>query len=192
MQAAYHWQLLAANEAKLIAKKIPDDKSVYLGCASSTCGRQNATASTFDRTYRNLLISELVSNGVKVAVSDFGNTYRLSFSVDTVEHKGRDSLPLKVGVRSGVVTFFAALTGAANNWAEPSLALIPLAAAADIDAYWRDQADESVTEVVITTQVSSDENILSSSSSIYYFNAADYRHYQSQQSRHQMLATDEA
>ncbi|PHQ57929.1 hypothetical protein [uncultured Porticoccus sp.] len=180
LQAAYHWKVLAANEAELISSKLPPSGIVYLACTASKCNGKSKGSSIFDNTYRDLLTSEMVNRGIKISVSESGADHKLAVNVNTVEHIDRNSLPPKAGYRTGVLSFLAGLGTSANNWSEPALALIPLSAASDLHQYWADRADESITEVIITTQVTSNDQIVSSNSSIYYFNSNDFDHYQSQ------------
>lgn len=187
MQAAYHWQVLAANEAKLISSKVPANGSVYLAHSSSKYEDGPTSSGIFNSTYRDLLTSELVNSGVIVSTSEPRATHKLMFNVNTIEHTDRNSLPPKPGASTGVLSFIAALGASARNWNEPALALIPLMAASDLRQYWSDDTSESVTEVVITTRVTSSDQVVSSNSSIYYFNSGDFNHYQS---KSRMSVTD--
>lgn len=62
-----------------------------------------------------------------------------------------------------------------NHWEEPALALLPLAGAADLfSGSWTSETDQ---EVVITTQAIQGNQILYSSSNIYYINGGDKDQY---------------
>lgn len=167
MQAAHHWNVLAQHEAsQLLASPVLQNKILYVeGSAQHT---------PFNDTFNSLLTSELVSAGARVQ-TDANQATRIVYKAQLVKHKDRDPIRPPQGALTTLAAGIAVAAVPANHWEEPALALIPLAAAADLfSGSWTSETNQ---EVVITTQAIQGNQILYSSSNIYYINGGDRDHY---------------
>jgi hypothetical protein len=161
IQAAAHWDAIAANEAKLISEKLGTDARVSIDLAS--------IKSPFGVAYEKMLTQHLIENGVKV--SDANGFYTLTFHAQLITHQGRDRM------RHWGLTPFAgatyAVVAAANNWTPSGLAAIPAVIAVDAAAYYNQGASIPDSEMILTTEVKDQGEIVQSSTRVYYFNPGD-------------------
>lgn len=165
MQAAQHWQVLADYEAKGIVHQLKG-QSIYVNGGDKK--------SSFDQTFRQLLISELVSDGASVMVSP-GASAEVTYDVNLIEHKDRGMIRPPEGAISALAAGIAVATVPYNHWSEPALALLPMAVAADL--LIGNVVSETTHEIAITTRVSQQGKLLHSSTNIYYINPGDKDHY---------------
>lgn len=167
MQAAHHWNVLAQHEAgQLLSAPVLQNKVLYID------GSDQKTP--FSQTFSSLLTSELVAGGARVQ-TDATHATRISYKVQLIEHKDRGKIRAPQGALTTLAAGIAVATIPYNHWSEPSLALIPLAAATDLfSGSWTSESNQ---EVVITTQAIQGNQILYSSSNIYYINGGDSDHY---------------
>ncbi len=181
MQAAHHWNVLAQHQAdQLLATSALRGRPLYI----SGSGESTPFSDTFD----SLLTSELVSKGARVQTTEAGAA-RIGYKVQPIKHKDRGPIRAPEGALTALAAGIAVATVPYNNWAEPSLALIPLAAAADLfSGSWTSETNQ---EVVITTQATVGDQILYSSSNIYYINGGDSDHYQYSKSGKVIELTDQ-
>jgi len=177
MQAAEHWNILAANEAKLITEKLTGNPVIHISCVSSGCAKSSQYRSDFSEAYKEFLTSHLVNNGASVAIENERNSYSLEYHVQVVAHRDRGGLPAKVGQTTGDVAAIYGIYQAANNWTKPALALVPLAVGTDIYLHNRELTQTTNSEVLVTTKITKDNRVLVSNSNVYYFNAGDASHY---------------
>ncbi|QJQ97135.1 hypothetical protein HIO72_11630 [Halomonas sp. PA5] len=167
MQAAHHWEVLAQYEVERMMRR-ERLRNLPLYVVGDNDSRE------FQRNYRTLLTSHLVSRGAQVAtVPGLGGEVHVD--VNVIRHRDRGF----VRPRHGSITTLAAGVRVAaftlEQWSDPTLTLLPLAVAADVfSGGWTHTGNE---EVVITTQVINNQQILYSSSHIYYINAGDIGHY---------------
>ncbi|SIT12026.1 hypothetical protein [Neptunomonas antarctica] len=164
MQAAHHWQVLADNEAKGILQAL-NGQSVFVS---------GDDGSPFGQTFHQLLISELVNGGGSVMVSS-NAAAEVSYDVNLIEHKDRGMIRPPEGALSVLAAGVAVATIPYNRWAEPALALIPMAVAGDM--LIGNVVSESTHEIAITTRVTQQGKLLHSSTNIYYINPGDKDHY---------------
>lgn len=167
MQAAHHWNVLAAHQAEqILASERLKGQTLYIADADGH--------SAFNEAFSALLTSQLVSRHGSVSLNS-GNSLQVSYQVQVVEHQDRGAIRAPHGAWTALAAGIAVATIPYNNWSEPSLALIPVAALVDVfSGSW---VSESNQEVVITTQVSDNQRILYSTSNIYYINGGDSDHY---------------
>ncbi|WP_170833037.1 hypothetical protein [Halomonas arcis] len=175
MQAAHHWNVLARHEANQILKRervrfrnlhIPDASQ---GATHAYSGGE------FGRGFRTLLTSELVSRGANLTTQPQANSAEVHIDVEVIKHRDRDFVRPPVGAFTALAGGIAVAAIPINQWAEPALGLIPAAMAADVTSgSWTHTGNE---EVIITTQILDGEQILYSSSNIYYINSGDRRQY---------------
>jgi len=163
MQAAHHWNVLAQHEAsQLLAAPVLQNKVLYV---------ENSDQYTpFNEAFSSLLTSQLVAGGGRVQTDDILAT-RINYKVQLVKHRGRDTIRPPQGALTALAAGIAVATIPYNQWEEPALALLPLAGAADLfSGSWTSETNQ---EVVITTQAIQGNQILYSSSNIYYINDGD-------------------
>jgi hypothetical protein len=167
MQAAHHWDVLAEHEAKLISQAA----STY-STALFVDGGGDAT--DFDKSFKNLLTSQLVKNGSIVKTSP-SNASVVTYDVDVVEHKDQDLKRAPVGSWTLLTGGVAVVAHAARKWSEPVKLLIPAAIGAD--AFSGNWVRQTNFEIVVTTRITTRDQITHSSSNIYYINGGDFDHY---------------
>lgn len=175
MQAAHHWNVLARHEATQILRR----ERVRFRDLHIPDAHQDAThaysGGEFGRGFRTLLTSELVSRGANLTTQPQANSAEIHIDVDVIEHRDRGFVRPPVGAFTALAGGIAVAAIPLNQWAEPALGLIPAAVAADVTSgSWTHTGDE---EVIITTQILDGEQILYSSSNIYYINSGDRRQY---------------
>ncbi|WP_237133366.1 hypothetical protein [Pseudohongiella sp. O18] len=180
MRSAAHWDMLAANEATMIGQALDSNHLVAI--------RDTGPASSpFEQAYRNLLISQLVSNDVQVALTSEAASHHVDYDIQVVTHEDRRSLRPRPGTASAT---FAIGVFAANirNWTEQELALIPVGLGLDIlNALWRD-TDDAITEVIVNSRLHDGSRIVAADSRIYYFSAQDQHNYQGQGRQFQVVS----
>ncbi|MDO8909861.1 MAG: hypothetical protein Q7W55_15355 [Pseudohongiella sp.] len=169
LRSAGHWDVLAANEADSVRNVVP---------AGSLLGVPNPSPahSPFEQAYRNMLTSQLVGNGVQVALSPASAVYQLEYDVQVVKHTDRDSLWPRPGTATA---FFAIGTLAANvrHWSDQSLAMIPAALGLEyLTLLWRD-TEGSITEVIVNSRVHDGVRLLAANSNVYYFRDDDQHNF---------------
>jgi len=177
MQAAAHWDLLAANEAKLISSKLSGSPLIHISCKSSGCGEGSANNSPFAEAYREFLTSHLVNNGASVAIQRESGAYELEYHVQVVTHNDRDGLPWKPGALSGTSALAFAIYKATHDFSNSAQIVLPLAILGDLALYNAVETSASNTEVLVTTKITKGNRVITSNSSVYYFNAGDEGHY---------------
>ncbi|MFG6668604.1 hypothetical protein ACGK9R_16055 [Halomonas sp. HNIBRBA4712] len=175
MQAAHHWEILARHEAgQILQRERVRFRDLHIR-ASQADGYVPYSGGEFDRGFRTLLTSELVTRGANVTTAAGDNSVDVVVGVEIVEHRGRGFVRPPVGAFTALTAGVAVATIPINHWAEPALGLIPAGIAADVvSGSWTYTGNE---EVIITTQVIDQDRILYSSSNIYYINKDDRRQY---------------
>lgn len=174
MQAAEHWHVLAKHQAdRIIKNEKTRFRDLYIPPSSDVSS--SAPGGEFDRGFRDLLTSQLVSRGVSVVKMPHENSANVEVNVEVVEHRDRRFIRPPHGALTALAGGIAVATYPINHWSEPALGLLPLAAGADVaSGSWTQESNE---EIIVTTQVVDNERILYSSSNIYYTNRGDRRHY---------------
>lgn len=162
IQAAAHWDVLAGNEAKLIADS--------LGSGASISFDPSSDKSAFGKAYQKMLTGHLLKNGLQVF--DTGGTYSLKYQTQVITHKKRDKLS-SVGILSGGTASAFFIAHVADKWGTPALGVIPFVVGADAFLYQNENAPTPNTEVLMTTEVRVGERITQSNTRIYYFNPGD-------------------
>jgi len=164
MQSAHHWNVLAMHQADQLAEsEAIAGKSLFIDVRNDT--------SAFGSTYKSLLTSALIANGVQVSSTETGSA-KIVYDVSVVEHDDRDPNRMPVG-------YWTALTAGvwvASEITNPVFGTLALAAANDAFSGNTVYADTDH-EVAITTQVLTADRVSFSSSSIYYLNGGDTGNY---------------
>ncbi len=187
MQAAHHWEVLANDVAKRIATLLRseglDERSLSVACSERGCmatgseyriGRDNTP---FSRTFRDLLLTGLVNEGINVHDGTHGELV-LEFNSQLIQHHDRGYVRPRAGTYTAV---------AAGLWAVHDLANYATDHASDVgnllalgvlsDVFSGHIADESNSEVVINVSLMSGHRYLLRRTGIYYINAPDSTHY---------------
>ena len=160
LQAAAHWDMLAANEAEEI--------SVVVGTNASISFEDELAETDFNLAYKKMLTGHLLDHGVRV----FGSAgdYLLKYETQIVNHSNRDTLSLPAGiVTSGTVAGLLTLN-AASNMTHSLIMAIPFAYAEDWFLANSKEGRTPDTEVLITTELHQSNEVVESSTRIYYFN----------------------
>jgi len=143
MQAAHHWNVLAAHQAKqMLASDRLSGRTLYIS--------DSGTHSPFSEAFNSLLTSQLVARNASVSLNQ-SNALNVNYRVQVVEHNDRGYIRAPQGAMTALAAGIAVATIPYNHWSEPSLALIP--AAGLVDLFSGSWASESNQEVLITTQV---------------------------------------
>lgn len=175
MQAAHHWDVLARHEAtRILQRERVRNRDLHINPADQEA-LHAYSGGEFERGFRTLLTSELVSRGANLTTVPTANSANISIDVEVVEHRDRDFVRPPAGAFTALTAGIAVATIPINQWAEPALGLIPAAVLADTTSgSWTHTGNE---EIIVTTQIIDGERILYSSSNIYYINAGDRRQY---------------
>jgi len=175
MQAAHHWDVLARHEAtSILQRERVRNRDLHISEADHGELR-TYSGGEFERGFRTLLTSELVSRGANLTTVPTTNSANITIDVEVVEHRDRDFIRPPIGAFTALTAGIAVATIPFNQWSEPALGLIPAGMLADVTSgNWTSTSNE---EIIVTTQIIDGERILYSSSNIYYINAGDRRQY---------------
>jgi len=177
MQAAAHWQVLAADLADRINKQLimTDNlhKTVFV---KKTCGDeanscQPGETSSFDEAFHDLLITNLFNNGVPTKSLPDGDAIDVLYKVQVVQHVTHRVRSLQPGLLTGLSTAVSVLRNA------PAEAII-IATGVAADIANSNLVDNGHYEVIITTSLVNHDRYLFRASDIYYINERDFYHYQ--------------
>lgn len=162
LQAAAHWSVIAEDVAKQIVGGIKEKKPLYIN--------QAVAGTTFDRAFRNLLVSALIAEGFSVhktsanALSVDIDTQAVRFSANRPQYK---SVGLPTALATGVWALHDATAGAV---------MYAGIAAADAYSWFHSEfaaGEVPQTEIIVTTSVSDADRYLARSTSVYYVADAD-------------------
>ncbi|MEX2334792.1 MAG: hypothetical protein WD600_11080, partial [Pseudohongiella sp.] len=129
------------------------------------------------QAYQQLLTARLLANGASVMRNPGTAALQLDYHIMVVNHDNGRSLRPRPGVFSAAFAI-AAIAGNVPNWEDNKLAIIPLALGLDVlTDIWRDTR-ETMSEVIVTTNVHDGERLLRSDARIYYVRDADLVNYQ--------------
>jgi len=168
LQAAAHWDVLAANEAEEI--------STLVGTNASISFENEQSETDFNLAYKKMLTGHLLNQGVRVL--DSAGEYLLKFQAQIVNHSNRDALSLPAGiVTSGTVAGLLTLN-AASNLTHSLVMAIPFAYAEDWFLANSKEGRTPDTEVLITTELYQSNEVVESSTRIYYFNQGNESMYE--------------
>jgi hypothetical protein len=177
MQAAHHWDVLAMDVANQInLELIKDDLLNTAVYVRKTCGEDDAPCkpnetSQFDEGFHDLLVTQLVRNGVPTSTKPEHEILTVNYKVQVVYHHAKRVRTLTPGV-------LTALTAAVEVLRNASPEVMTVAAAGAIDLANASFVDNGHYEIIVTTSIVSMRKYLFRTSSIYYINDADFWHYQ--------------
>ena len=177
MQATHHWDVLAADIANQINNELI--LSDYLDIpvfVRETCGDENSScpspgATVFEESFRDLLITNLVTLGVPTSQKPDKGTLTINYKTQTVYHHRNKWRTLKPGLLTTLTAGVLVIRNAPSEIAW-------LAAAGTADLAQSSYITSSNFEVLVTTSVIADGRYLFRNSNIYYINDQDSWHYQ--------------
>ena len=164
MQSAYHWQVLAKNEAKQIYRSI-GDTFVAIQTDSST---------SFDKAYKELLMAELSQLGARVVLAEDAPVI-INYKVQVIHHKDRDIARLPLGAYTALGAGIGVLNLAAHS-SQPGWAAIPFIAAAE--AFSGNAIEPTKYDLLVSTRTIQDDLLIRASSNLYYINGGDRDHFE--------------
>jgi hypothetical protein len=177
MQAAAHWEVLAADLANRINNQLITtdnlDKAVFV---KETCGDETISCgpnetSGFNEAFRDLLITNLFGYGVPTKSRADEKAIEVRYKVQIVRHNTDRVRSLQPGLLTGLSTAVAVLRNA-------PLELIILASGVAADVANTSLVSSGHYEVIITTSMITRDRYLFRASDIYYINEKDFYHYQ--------------
>lgn len=176
MQAAHHWDVLAADVAgKINGELIRQDlfnTSLYV---RTTCGDENTPCapqqtSPFNEAFRDLLITELVGFGIPTRQTPDEESLVVNYKVQIVRHNAKRFRTIQPGLITGLTAAVLVLRNAPEE-------LLALAAAGIVDYANQSLVRGGHYEVIITSSMIEQGSYLFRSSDIYYINDDDFIHY---------------
>ncbi len=177
MQATHHWNVLAADLANQINNElILNDYLDTPVFVRETCGDENepcasAESTVFEESFRDLLITNLVTLGVPTRQKQESGTLVVNYKTQTVYHHRDTWRSIRPGLLTALTAGILVIRNAPSD-------LIWLAAAGTVDFANAAYVTSSNFEVLITTSVVADGRYLFRNSNIYYINDKDSWHYQ--------------
>jgi len=191
MQAAHHWDILAQDvvcQIKVIlAKAGYINQPVYVkpacGASLGLCAPHNE--SSFDEGFYDLLVSNLVNEGIQVSIEEKGAlvvTNKVQVVYHTENRRTRPAPPGFITAAAAVVAGLGWVIRDAREyggWQEEGLAwgLAGVAGAGMYDYMSGRFTTLPHSEVLITTSIKDYNRYLMRKTDIYYINDPDYWHY---------------
>lgn len=172
LMAAAHWQLIAENEAELIAERFSPGSAFTL--AASGPGQSTETRSDFAVAYHHMLSQGLLNNQMRVF--DQGADFQLNFHIQVLSHSERSQGNLPAMFFTGT-TAAAFVIGRGLQMSRPEMMLFPIAAGIDGYNLANSDTDTPNTEIILTTSIRASTEVVYSHSSVYYFRTADQQLY---------------
>ncbi|NDY96195.1 hypothetical protein [Wenzhouxiangella limi] len=172
MMAAAHWQLIAENEASLLARRFPTGSAFTL--ADSGPEQSTSTRSDFAVAYHHMLSQGLLSNQMRVF--DRGADFQLTYHIQVLSYRERTQQNVGSGFYTGS-TVVGFLLAKGLQISRPGIMLFPIAVG--LDAYNSANSDTETpnTEIILTTTARANTEVVYSNSSVYYFRAVDQELY---------------
>lgn len=168
VRSAGHWQIIAADAARETLKML-DESGVAANARISLVSPDKPTE--FDRVFHELLTTELVRTGRRVA-PDNANALKLSYKAQLVAH--HSPRPHFVpGIHTMLAAGVFALYGLRNQHMDTQLVgALGVTGATD----YRDSVNSggpTSTELVLTTSAGTPDQILARKTDVYYVESAD-------------------
>lgn len=180
MQAAHHWNVLAAHVAKRLKNTLdltfPESVIKPAVHIRYTKDREGIP---FGKAFYHMLRTQLLQKGVVLLTNtDYQDTLILDYDMQVLHHKDRRLTYPPPGIFTGLAGGIWLIAKAVDDWSYPELAILPFATVADaglmMDYYL---PGETNTEVIITTSVTMDNQYIFGDTGIYYINSGDEDHY---------------
>lgn len=177
LQAAHHWDVLAADTAYQINNELLKDDQfstpVYVKptCGSDTTACNQNETTEFNEAFRDLLITQLVHFGIPTCAKPQAGAITINYKVQMVYHRTDRLRTFAPGLITGLTAAVEVLRNAPSQ-------IVAVATAGAVDLANSAYVSSSHYEVIITTSMVSMRQYLFRSSSIYYINDADFWQYQ--------------
>lgn len=177
MQSVHHWDVLAADIAKEIKLSLqasvpPGEEKIYL--KPHTKNRQSVFSEIFD----TLLATQLFRQEIKLT-TDEESYVKMKYKTQMVKHKSiRTTSPLYPGQILMLTVLGHGIYKAFSSNSD-ALGALALAGGAEVINGFDGLGPLAVPhyEIVITTEVSMNDEIIALRSNMYYINDVDYMHY---------------
>jgi len=175
LMAAAHWQIIADNEADMLTSRfesVPELAPHFV---------DEGTPTDFETAYRNFLLAGLIDRGVMVFEDDRGMP--VEYDVQVVRFADRDQWNFAPGAVSASTASAFVIARAVEHWSNPAALLIPLAVGADVYNYFNADIGTPNTEIILTTRVKNEGQLVYTHSSIYYLRTEDLALYQNSEEK---------
>lgn len=173
MQAVEHWQHLANVVARQVAPHAlsqPQPQGVVFVAPSGT--------TLFEKTFRSLLITELVALGVEVS-EDRSQALVLGFDLTLVNHSD-DRIQTGPGMYTSLAPRFAIKPGDDGHLADAEQATRQAQVEVEAGMYTRHLPGK---EIVVTASLTAGNSYLVRHTAAFYINDQDWWHYKSRMRR---------
>ncbi|MGW8194354.1 MAG: hypothetical protein ACWGOX_08820 [Desulforhopalus sp.] len=177
MEAAQHWEILAADLAKRINTALIRSDNIHTAVfVNDTCGEDDAPCNpagtgSFNEAFRDFLITKLYSIGIPTCSRQDDEAITVFYKVQLVHHNAKRFRTLQPGLLTALSAAIVVLRDAPAE-------LLILAAGGAADVANTSFVTASSYEVIITTSMVTQGHYLFRASDIYYINDKDFHHYQ--------------
>ena len=173
MQAAHHWDVLAADVA--VRLKAHFRSASLSDQAFNVVPNSN---SPFEQGFEDLLITQLVDKGLDIRDNKY-QSLKLKFHTQVISHNDRGYIRPKVGEYSTLAVLATGVWGVINNTVADALITSSVIATGVVaDVFSGSISERSNTEVIINVSLMDGDRYLMRKSGIYYINAPDNSHYE--------------
>mgnify|MGYP000214465452 CR=1 FL=1 len=172
LNSASHWDTLAEHEAGMISKTLEflPNVRVYI--------KRPAVKVPFAKAYHHLLTSRLAAEGVYIVTEPDFNTAIIKYSVDVIKQPARyeEDRVFETTLAQGV--HFLSGTAIAKSIFSVSIAALDVVKVPFyVIGSQNDTFSTPTDEVVVTTQIIMNKQVLNSDSRVYYIENANIPHY---------------
>jgi len=168
--ASAHWQIIADNEAEMLTSRFAATPALAPRFV------HDGTPTPFETAYRNFLLAGLIDRGVLVFEDERGMP--VEYDVQVVRFADRDQMNFAPGTVSAATASAFVIARAVEHWSNPAALLIPLAVGVDAYNYFNADIGTPNTEIVLTTRVKNEGQLVYTHSSIYYLRTEDLALYE--------------
>lgn len=168
--AAHHWDVLADDVSGQTAAALSGDSPLKQHPLYVAPARENTT---FNRAFRDLLITRLVNRGFDVRTTKAGGL-EVSYETQLVQHRSERQAYQPGTLTALAVGLLVARNVAVNMTGDGQIAAgLGLVAAGDFGSSLAAGHPATKTELIVTTSISRDGRYLMRKSDIYYLEDAD-------------------
>lgn len=177
MQAGRHWDILAADTANEINRELILNEYINTPVfVRETCGNENTPCgpdqtTTFNESFRDLLITELVRLGVPTSSVPHEDAITVNYKAQTIYHHAHRFRTIQPGLITALATGITVFRDAPSE-------IVTILTAGALDYANITYIQQGHFEVVITTSMIDKNRYIYRNSSIYYINDKDSWHYQ--------------
>lgn len=172
LMAAAHWQLIAENEAALIADRFSPGSRFTM--AASGPEQSTSTQSDFATAYHHMLSQGLINQQMRVFDRDAD--FHIAYHIQVLTHSERRQRNLPAMFFTGA-TSLGFIISKSMQMTRPEIMLFPIASGLDAYNIANSDTETPNTEIILTTTARSNTEVVYSNSSIYYFRTVDQELY---------------